>query len=482
MSDSLSHSEQSSTQQSTPQPSRRDFIKHSSAIVAGGTLLGANLGIGTALNIARAANVTGSSEIKIALVGCGGRGNAAALQALETKGPVTLWAMADAFPEQVTGGLEQISRGVEKGRAEGKSLFAESRVDVPAERQFAGLDAYQKAIDSGADLVILATPPGFRPIHFEACVKAGKHIFTEKPVAVDAPGIRRFLAANAEAKKKNLMVAVGLQRHHDPRYLETVARLKDGEIGDILATRVYWNGTTPWVRNRKSGQSEMEYQVMNWYYFNWLCGDHIVEQHIHNIDVSNWVRGMHPKEANGMGGRQVRTGKEYGQIFDHHAVEFTYPDGTKMYSQCRHIDGCWGEVGEYAQGKTGTADISGARIEGKSGKWRSSAKPIDAHHQEHHDLFATLRRGDIYNEGDYGAESTMTAILGRMATYGGKVVTWDEAIASTLDLSPAEYSFSATAPVLPDADGFYPVPIPGATDVLNAPGQPSVAQSAPVAT
>jgi hypothetical protein len=226
----------------------------------------------------------------------------------------------------------------------------------------------------------------------------------------------------------------------------------------------------------------MEYQVYNWYYFNWLCGDHIVEQHIHNIDVGNWLRGMHPSEAHGMGGRQVRTGNEYGQIFDHHAVEYTYPDGTKMFSQCRHQDGCWVEVGEFAHGTLGSADVGRGRMEGKSGKWRTREKPVDAHHQEHHDLFAALRRGDVYNEGQTGAEATMTAILGRMATYSGKLITWEDAIASTLDLSPAEYAFDATPPVVPNADGSYPVPVPGKTDVLHAPGKPNVAQNASVAT
>jgi myo-inositol 2-dehydrogenase/D-chiro-inositol 1-dehydrogenase len=457
-------------------PSRRDFIKAGSALVVGGSLLGTNL------KIARSAHIGGSDEIKIALVGCGGRGTGAAVQALETKGPVTLWAMADAFDERLQTSLEKIKREVEQGRAAGKPSFADSRVDVPAERQFVGLNAYQNAIGSGADLVILATPPGFRPIQFEACVKAGKHIFAEKPLAVDGPGVRRVLAASEEAKKKNLMVAIGLQRQHDPRYQETVARIKDGEIGDILATRVYWNGTSPWVRNRKPGQTEMEYQVDNWYYFNWLCGDHIVEQHIHNLDVGNWLRGMHPVQANGMGGRQVRTGKEYGQIFDHHAVEYTYADGTKMFSQCRHMDNCRSEVAEFAHGTLGTAEVARGRMTGKSGPWRSHQKPIDAFQQEHHDLFAALRRGDIYNEGQNGAESTMTAIMGRMATYSGKVITWDEAIASTLDLSPEVYSFDATPPVVPDSDGNYPVPIPGVTDVLNGAKQKAVAQKASAAT
>lgn len=444
--------------------SRRQFLKTTSALV-GGAVLGANA------RIARSAHVAGSDEIKVALIGCGGRGTGAATQALATKGKVTLWAMADAFADRVQLCLDQVNEQVERGRRDGDPLFNDCRVDVPAERQFVGFDAYQQALESGADVVILATPPGFRPVHFEAAVQAGKHIFMEKPVAVDGPGVRRVLAANADAKSKNLMVAVGLQRRHDPRYLETIKKLQDGAIGDILYTRVYWNGGGLWVNPRKPEYTEMEYQMRNWYYFNWLCGDHIVEQHIHNLDVGNWIRGMHPSEAQGMGGRQVRTGKEYGQIFDHHFVEFTYPDGTKMFSQCRHIGGCVSEVREHAHGTKGTLDIddgAGGFITTPEGKWRSTARKVDNHHQEHHDLFAVLRRGEVYNEGDYGAESSMTAILGRMATYSGKIIKWEEAINSNVDLSPAAYDFAATPPVVPDANGYYPVPVPGQTDVLKA--------------
>jgi predicted dehydrogenase len=445
--------------------SRRHFLKATSALV-GGAVMGVNA------QIARAAHPGGSDEIKVALIGCGGRGTGAAAQALATKGKVTLWAMADAFPDQVYSCLDQINKQVARGQRDGDELFKDSSVNVPSERQFHGFDAYRQAIDSGADLIILATPPGFRPIHFEAAVQANKHIFTEKPMAVDAPGIRRVQAANEQAKQKNLMVAVGLQRRHDPRYIEAVKRLQDGAIGDILYTRVYWNSGGLWVRPRQPQQTEMEYQMRNWYYFNWLCGDHIVEQHIHNIDVGNWVRGdIHPVEAQGMGGRQVRTGKEYGHIFDHHFVEFTYADGTKMLSQCRHIDGTAMEVREHAHGTKGVAhldDGGGPEIHGPGGRWKSKAQKVDNHHQEHHDLFAALRRGEIYNECDYGANSTMTAILGRMATYSGKVVRWDEALQTGNDLSPAKYDFAAAPPVVPNADGFYPVPVPGKTEATNA--------------
>ena len=310
--------------------SRRTFLKTTSALV-GGAVLGANA------TIARSAHIGGSDEIKVALIGCGGRGTGAATQALATKGKVTLWAAADAFASNLKAGLNSIKEQVKRGKHDGDELFNDSTVNVPPERQFVGLDAYQKAIDSGADVVILATPPGFRPIHFEAAVKAGRQIFAEKPIAVDGPGVRRFMAANEEAKKKDLMVAIGLQRRHDPRYIETMKKIHDGALGDILFTRVYWNSGGLWVRTHADfaaahghKPTEMEYQVNNWYYFPWLCGDHIVEQHIHNLDIGNWIKGdKHPVEAQGMGGRQVRTGKEYGQIFDHHFVEYTYADGIE---------------------------------------------------------------------------------------------------------------------------------------------------------
>ena len=446
--------------------SRRTFLRASSALV-GGAIAGANA------RVARSSHPGGNDEIKVALIGCGGRGAGAATQALATKGRVTLWAAADAFENNLQGTLESIKSQVERGKRDGNPLFEDCNIDVPPERQFVGFDAYRQAIDSGADLVILATPPGFRPIHFDAAVQAGKHIFMEKPVAVDAPGVRRVMAANEQAKQKNLMVAVGLQRRHDPRYVEAMKRLKDGAIGDILCTRVYWNGGGLWVRSREPQQTEMEYQMRNWYYFNWICGDHIVEQHIHNLDVGNWMRGdMHPVEAQGMGGRQVRTGKEYGQIFDHHCVEFTYADGTKMFSQCRHIDGCANEVREHAHGTKGTLDIDdggGALFTDREGKQSRIKDPkFDNHHQEHHDMFAALRRGEIYNEASYGAEATFTSILGRMATYSGKILRWDDALQNGADLSPKSYDFAATPPVVPDADGFYPVPVPGKTDVMKA--------------
>ncbi len=439
--------------------SRRDFIKRSSLWVTGGAVAGG-------LNVARAAHTYGSEEIKIGLVGCGGRGTDAAVQALNTAakedvrpdGPVKLITMADVFADKVQGAYRRI-----------KSLHRDL-VDVPPERRFTGFDAYQKVLECDIDLVILATPPGFRPLHFEAAVHAGRHVFMEKPCATDAPGVRRLLTANETAKNKGLMVAVGLQRRHEKKYRETIARLQDGAIGDIVCTRVFWNGAGVQVYPRKKGQNELEYQMRNWYYFNWLCGDHIVEQHIHNLDVSNWLMDGPPVECNGMGGRQVRSGKEHGQIYDHHFCEYTYANGTKMYSQCRHIRGCWNNVSEHVLGTRGRADISGAKIYDANGQliWKHGPGGGGGHQEEHCDLFAALRRGEVYDEGDYGATSSMTAILGRLATYSGKVITWDEARNSDIALADVDSlrSFEDEPPLKPDKDGYYKIAMPGQTEAI----------------
>lgn len=431
--------------------SRRNFIKNSSLLVVGGA-------VASQLSVAQAAHAYGSDEIKIGLIGCGGRGTGAAGQAMNTEGRTKLVAMADAFEDQLTASLR------------GLSSHYGDKVDVPKERQFAGFDAYQKVLETDCDLVILATPPGFRPLHFEAAVKAGKHIFMEKPVAVDAPGVRKVLEATRQAKEKNLAVAVGLQRRHEPAYVETIKRLQDGAIGDMIFARAYWNGAGVWVKERQKNQSEMEYQMRNWYYFNWLCGDHIVEQHIHNLDVINWLKNGYPVTAQGQGGRQVRVGKEYGEIYDHHMIEFTYADGFKMLSQCRHIPACWDSVSEHVHGTKGTSDISAALIRNAAGErvWSYGRGGRDGHQQEHHDLFAILRKGEIPNEGEWGALSTMTAIFGRMATYSGQELSWNDALNSNLVISPVEkfHSFSDEPPVLPNADLEYAIPLPGVAKVI----------------
>ncbi len=437
--------------------SRRLFLKRTSAAVAGGALLGT-------LPVERFAHGAGADDtLKVALVGCGGRGSGAAAQALSTynQGPIKLVAMADAFEDQLQRSLKNLQAN------------HSDRIEVPKEHQFVGFDAFKKAIGM-CDVAILATPPGFRPAHFEEAVAQGKHVFMEKPVATDAPGVRRVLAAAEEAKKKNLKVGVGLQRHHQDGYIQTLARLHDGQIGDIVAMRCYWNGQTPWVKTRESLEkqygrklTEMEYQMRNWYYFTWICGDHIVEQHIHNLDVINWVKKGYPVKAQGMGGCEVLKGPDYGEIFDHHAVEFEYEDGSRCNSHCRHQPGTWNSVSEHVTGTKGSADVSGHTIRGENAwRYKREGEPKDPYQQEHDDLMAAIRSNQPHNEAENGAKSTMTAIFGRMATYSGKEVEWNKALNSDLSLFPPKLEWDAEMPVKPGPDGMYPNPVPGKTIVI----------------
>ncbi|HRN58270.1 MAG TPA: Gfo/Idh/MocA family oxidoreductase, partial [Agriterribacter sp.] len=428
---------------SANQTTRRAFVKNSS-LLAGG-LLAAPL-------LSKANYFSGADDtIKIALVGCGGRGTGAASQALSTKQNVKLVAMADAFQDRLDNSYKSISEEIDA-----------KRIDVPQDRRFVGFDAYEKAI-ALADVVILATPPGFRPIHFEEAVKQGKHIFMEKPVATDPAGVQKVLAAAAIAKQKKLNVVVGLQRHYQNSYRELFKR-KD-VIGDITAAQAWWNGDGVWVHPRKEGQTEMEYQMRNWYYFNWLCGDHITEQHIHNIDVINWFKGSYPVKAQGMGGREVRTGKDYGEIFDHHYVEFHYADGSILNSQCRHQPKTMSKVDELLTGTKGKIFAGAANITDHKGKvlYQFDRKTENNPYQSEHDeLFEAIAKGQFkFSDAENGAKSTMTSILGRMATYSGQVIDWDKAINSGIDIHPKVYDWTATPPIVPNADGFYPVAVPG---------------------
>ena len=432
--------------------SRRDFVKQTT-LLAGGLM--------AAPFFSSANYFSGADEtIKIALVGCGGRGTGAAMQALSTTQNVKLVAMADAFRDNIDSCYKEISAD-NIGETSGN---VRAKIDVPEERKFTGFDGYLKAI-ALADVVLLATPPGFRPIHFEEAVKQGKHIFMEKPVATDPAGIQKVLAAAKIAKEKKLNVVVGLQRHYQNSYKELFQR-KD-LVGDITSAQAWWNNDGVWVRPRKTGQTEMEYQMRNWYYFNWLCGDHITEQHIHNLDVVNWFKGSYPVKAQGMGGRQVRKGKENGEIFDHHFVEYEYADGSILNSQCRHIPGTMSRVDELLIGTKGKIHCGAGSItdaKGKSLYQFDNKKENNPYQTEHDELFAAIAKGEYkFWDAENGAKSTMTSILGRMATYSGQVVEWDKAINSGLDLQPKEYAFNAKPPVLPNDDGFYPIAIPGKT-------------------
>jgi predicted dehydrogenase len=401
--------------------SRRDFLK--TTAVAGTTFaVGASL-LGNA-------HAAGGETIKVGLIGCGGRGTGAADNCLHSAPDVKLVAMGDMFPDRLNGSHDRL-----------KDLNP-GKVDVPEDRRFIGFDAYQKVLGSGIDYVILATPPGFRPMHLEAAVAAGKNIFTEKPVATDATGIRKVLAAYEEALKKKLYIVAGTQRRHQAGYLETMQRIHEGAIGDIVGGRCYWNQGPLWMNKRESGWNDMEYELRNWYYFTWLCGDHIVEQHVHNLDVINWATKSHPVAAVGMGGHEVRRGPDYGQIFDHFAIDYEYPNGVHVMSMCRQIDKCENNVSEALVGTKGFCDVGSYRIHGANA-WRrpQNVNDIDPYVQEHTDLIECIRSGKPINELQTVAYSTMTAIMGRMSAYTGKKVTWDFAMKSKEDLFPKKLEF-----------------------------------------
>jgi predicted dehydrogenase len=447
--------EENKTNNECVSDSRRGFLKKGTAASAA-----AAVGLGApSLSLARSANVAGRDTIKLGLIGAGGRGTQASIQAMNTQSGnnVEIHAVADVFDKRASFSIE----GMKNKHGE--------KVKINDDSKFIGLDGYKRVLDSDVDMVILATPPGFRPLHFEKAIDAGKHVFMEKPVGVDASGIRRVLAAGEKAREKKLWVQVGLQRRHEPIYKDAIQQLKDGIIGDLIASRVYWNNNGVWNRPRDPEDNELQYQLRNWYYFNWLCGDHIVEQHIHNLDVVNWLMDDYPVKAQGQGGRLVRTGKKNGEIFDHHYVEYTYGNGHKMFSVCRHMPKCWSAVTEFVHGSNGWAHLSEGKIYNKENELIYEAeydpkRKHDGHQQEHHDLFAAIAAGEYVNEAEYGAKSTFTAILGRLATYSGQELEWDRCLAEGPALANVDEidSFDAPAPVQPKEDGSYAVPVPGA--------------------
>jgi predicted dehydrogenase len=440
--------------------SRREFLKNS-ALATGGLL--------TLPYVSDAGYFNSVDDaIKVALIGCGGRGTGAAMQALLSKQNVKLVAMADAFRDRLD---ECYSALMSDDLSDWSGIAGnvKDKVLVKDDTKFVGFDAYQKAIPL-ADVIILATPPGFRPIHFEEAIRQGKHVFMEKPVATDPAGVKKVLDAAAIAKQKKLNVVVGLQRHYQNSYRELYKRVKDGMIGDITSGQVWWNNDGVWVKTREPNQTEMEYQMRNWYYFNWLCGDHITEQHIHNIDVMNWFKGDYPVKAQGMGGRQVRTGKEFGEIYDHHFVEFHYADGSVLNSQCRHIKGTYAIVDEMIVGTKGVVKAGAAEITSKGKVLYKFDKGTEnnPYQTEHDELFAAIAKGQYkFADAENGAKATLTSILGRMATYSGQVMEWDKVLNSGLSIMPTKFAWDAEPPVKPDADGFYPIATPGVTKYFS---------------
>lgn len=398
---------------------------------------------------------SGSSDIKIALIGCGGRGTGACNQALSAGSTIKLVAVLDPLE-----GKAQAALDILKQKHEGQ-------VEVPPDQVFTQFEDWRKVYEL-ADVVLITTPPGPRPFLFEQAVKAGKHVFMEKPVAVDAAGVRRVLAAAEEAKKKKLNVCVGFQRRYDPAYMDVVNRIHQGEIGDLVYGRVYWNGSSRPGYPREEGEGELHYQIRNWYFFTWMSGDHILEQHCHNLDVANWVlQGKMPVRATGQGGRQVRRARENGTIFDHHTVEFEYGNGFRLLSQCCQIGGkCQRDVSEHFHGLKGAANLAANGrflINGQPPGGQRSRTRNDAYQLEHDTFFENIRTGGCRNDAEYAAQSTMMAVMGRMATYTGQVITWEQAINSQENLVPDDLTWDTPPPVLPDDEGWYPVAVPGTT-------------------
>jgi len=442
---------------------RRKFIKGTAvATVAASTL-----------PVESYAQVAGSDQVKVGMIGCGGRNSGAIIQNLTGSDNARLVAMADAFEDKIDGtgprgsGLPKIQAQLDKA---GKT----DQIDVPKSRQYAGFDAYKQVIDE-VDLVCIATPPGFRPIHFDYAVSQGKHVFMEKPVCVDAWGFNKIVESAKIADQKNLKVVVGLQRHYEKVYLEAFKKVhEEGLIGEIIGAQVWWNGNRPWIIERQEGWNEMEYQMRNWYHFNWLCGDHIAEQHVHNLDVVNWFlsgdskMGGNPISASGMGGRAGTEPHSVGEIFDHHYVEYRYGNehnNVVMNSQCRQIKGCKNKIGEEIHGSEGILHLASGKITDLKGevKWqyRKARTEPNPYQNEHDTLHKCIADDTPINNAYYGAKSSYTAVLGRMATYSGKEITWEESTKSNFSIAPDAYDFGAEAPVQPNAAGDYYVAIPG---------------------
>lgn len=423
--------------EASPGVTRREFVKTTAGFAAA-----AAAGVSPSV-IARTAHAGGSDEIKVAVIGCGGRGTGAAMDALNASPRVRIWAMSDAFKDRIDSSIGWLTGG------DGVSDEVRSRVTVDPSRRFVGFEGYKDAIASGVNMVILAQPPHFRPAHFVEAVNAGKHVFMEKPVGVDPVQIRQVLAAARVADEKQLGVVTGTQRRHEACYLEAMKRVRDGAIGRIVGASVYWNQGGLWSHARRPEWSDLEYQMRNWLYYAWLSGDHIVEQHIHNLDVMNWAMGGPPASCSGMGGRQVRTDAVYGHAYDHFALQYVYPNGVVGQSYCRQIDGTKGDVREVIVGTEGELHTTSgyAEIKGKN-PWRFSGKQTSPYLQEHIDLITSIESGRPINEAKTTAESTLTAIMGRMAAYTGQEVTWDFVTkTSSLKLGPDRYEFGPALPV-----------------------------------
>lgn len=426
---------------------RRDFVRSGAAALAAGAA-GAAGRFGTASPMAQprddaaqpasqpeSASSAPKDELRIGVIGCGGRGCGAAINALEADPAARIVALADLFPDRLASAQRTIA---EHGGARG---------EVPADRLFAGFDAWRRLLEVDLDVVALATPPGFRPIHFAAVIDAGRHAFVEKPVAVCPAGARQMLEAGRRADERGLCVVAGTQRRHERSYLDAMERLRGGVIGTPVAARCFWNMGGLWCVKPEPARSDVENQVRNWLYHTWLSGDHIVEQHVHNIDVVNWAFDALPTRACAVGGRQARTAAEYGHVFDHFAVDYEYPEGRFALSMARQQDGTTGRVEEIIHGTDGVLRLSPgyAEVLGRR-PWRFDGGNPNPYVAEWSDLLGAIRERRRVNETRTVTESTLAAIMGRMAAYLGTDLSWDEALAHPLDLRPpADLAFTSRA-------------------------------------
>ncbi len=423
----------------TSDSSRRGFLKTAAA--------GA---LAAGLPLARSAHAAGSDVLRVGLVGCGGRGTGAAVNALSADPNTRLVALADAFEERMPGTAARLQQA--KG----------SQVTVDADHQFSGLDGYRKLIEC-VDVVLLATPAHFHPIHLTAAVEAGKHVFVEKPHAVDPHQVRMVKAACDLAKEKDRCVVSGLCWRYHTGMQETMKRVLDGAIGTVVSVQETYMTGFSWTRPRMPDDTEMKYQMRNWYNFHWLSGDLPGLTLIHSIDKGSWALGdVPPVRAWATGGRQVRTGAQYGDVYDHHAIVYEYADGARMHAYVRQQTGCYDSVEDRLQGTKGRCNLMRHQITGET-EWRYEGPGCNMHQAEHDAMFRAIRSGETINNGHYMVVSDMLQIMGRMASYTGKVVTWDEAMASPLNLAPSAYTWDATPPTQPDAEGNYPIAMPGIT-------------------
>jgi myo-inositol 2-dehydrogenase / D-chiro-inositol 1-dehydrogenase len=411
-------------------PTRRDLLRGAVATTVVGSYASASPSV--------VRKPGGAEMLKVGLVGCGGRGTGAAVNALRADPNVKLWALADTFSDHLESSLKSLQTSED-------CADLKDKIDVPPERRFVGWDGYKGVIES-CDVVLLATSPHFRPMHVAAAVAAGKHLFVEKPIAVDGPGARSVLASCQLARQKNLSVVSGLCYRYEHKKRETVKRIHDGALGEIVAMHTTYNAGALWHRGRKPEWSEMEYQMRNWLYFPWLSGDHIAEQHIHSLDKLAWVMGEYPVRCLSTGGRAVRTEPEYGSVYDHFSTVYEWKNGVKGFSYCRQ----WGgavqtEVSDWIFGTRGRSNVQAAEIEGGPGwNWRWRGKddePDDMYQNEHDELFAAIRKGEPIANGEYMCNSTMMATMGRLSAYTGQALTWEQAWNSMEDLSPKSYAW-----------------------------------------